>query len=139
MFLDEELWGLLLLCFLSATILPFPSEAAVLFLLSTDQYSDLSILTIASLGNCLGGYTTYFIGYWTNQLVKKGKWFSKLERLTFRFGSWMALFSWVPFIGDPLLTLLGFLKSKPFPTLLFMSIGKISRYLMLYWIYLSAI
>ena len=53
--------GLFVVCFLAATILPFSSEGVLLVFVSLGYDVFLS-LTIASIGNTLGGITNYGIG-----------------------------------------------------------------------------
>jgi membrane protein YqaA with SNARE-associated domain len=127
--------GLFFSCFLSATLLPFSSEAVVLFLLYKN-YDGWLCLLIATTGNTVGGMTNYIIG-----LLGNPKWLQKLgieeERIRsfelriHKYGYWLALFSWVPFIGDPLTTALGFFRVSWKPVLLLVALGKFLRYLIL--------
>lgn len=126
-----ELWGLFGTCFLSSTLLPFPSEAALLYVLESDDRVAL-ILTIATLGNSLGGSTNYFLGLWGRKLSKRSH--VRAEKLFNRFGIWTALFGWLPFIGDPLMLVLGFYKTPVWSTLLLMTAGKAIRYVALYFL-----
>jgi membrane protein YqaA with SNARE-associated domain len=126
-----ELWGLFGTCFLSSTLLPFPSEAALIYILQTDDRIAL-ILTIATLGNSLGGSTNYLLGVWGRKLTNKSH--LRAEKLFNRFGIWTALLGWLPFIGDPLMLVLGFYKTPVWPTLLLMTTGKAVRYVLLYFL-----
>ena len=131
--------GLFLATFLAATILPFSSEAILLFFLSKNV-DPILCLTIATLGNSLGGLTNYVLGRLGNPLwltyigVKQDK-ILKREKWAIKYGSFLAFFSWTPFIGDPLLVVLGYFRSKPLPTLLWMTTGKLLRYLVLFIVY----
>lgn len=133
------LFGLFLATFLSATILPFSSEAILLFFL-TKGVDPTICLSIATLGNSLGGASNYFIGRLGNPLrlkrigVKENT-ISKNEKWINKYGSSIALFSWVPFIGDPLLVVLGYFRSNPMYTLMWMILGKLLRYALVYLIY----
>lgn len=132
-------WGLIGLfgmCFLASTIIPFPSEATLLFFLNAGEYSPLSVLIVASFGNCLGGSTNYFLGYYGRKMLSK-KQVLKSETLVQRYGFWTALFSWLPVIGDPLLVLLGIYRVSSWKTMGLMCIGKIARYLLVYWTYFT--
>lgn len=130
-----ELWGLFLVCFLAATILPFSSEIAVLYCLHDTHNALWLVITLASLGNILGGMTNYFIGAWGNSLWKKrlglGQKFQNVQEKLVRFGPPAAFFSWIPLIGDPLLVALGFYKSPWKSTFFWMSVGKTGRYVLL--------
>jgi membrane protein YqaA with SNARE-associated domain len=132
-------WGLLglfFVCFLAATIIPFPSETAVLFFLQSGDYSTTWILVIASLGNCIGGSTNYFLGYFGRKILSK-KQFLKSESVVQKYGFWSAAFSWVPIIGDPLLILLGIYKVSLGKTMLLMCFGKVARYIAVFGAYWS--
>lgn len=63
-FADSALTLLFVTGFLSATLLPGGSEAALLATLSLNQYSVTSIILVATLGNTLGGLTNYWLGLW---------------------------------------------------------------------------
>lgn len=124
------------MCFLASTIIPFPSEATLLFFLNSGNYSPVAILVIASLGNCLGGSTNYFLGYYGRKIIRK-KQFLKSESLIQRYGFWTALISWMPVIGDPLLVVLGIYRVSFWKTMSLMVLGKVARYLVIFWTYLT--
>ena len=132
-------WGLFISSFLAATIIPVTSEALLILMLSMG-YDPLISLTSATIGNTLGGWLNYIIGrmgnpYWLKvfgaNLERINKWKNKVNK----YGSWMALFSWLPFIGDVLGIALGFFRVRILPTFLFMFIGKFLRYLLLILFY----
>ncbi len=127
---DWGLLGLCLICFLSATIIPFPSEAAFIYCLS-QGYNEFAVLSCAIIFNSLGGSTNYFIGYYGRKWSKKEN--LKAEKFFSRFGVYSAMFSWVPFIGDPLLILLGVYRTKMIPTFALMVAGKAARYAFCYY------
>jgi membrane protein YqaA with SNARE-associated domain len=131
--------GLFLATFLSATILPFSSEAILLFFL-TKGVDPTVCLSIATLGNSLGGASNYFIGrlgnpLWLKRIGVKENTIAKNEKWVIKYGSPIAFFSWIPFLGDPLLVVLGYFRSNPTFTFLWMVIGKFLRYLLMYLIY----
>ncbi len=136
MMIEWGLIGLFLMCFLASTIVPFPSEATLLFFLNSGNYSPLSVLVVASLGNCLGGSTNYVLGYYGRKILSK-KQLLRSESLVQRFGFWTALISWVPIIGDPLLIVLGIYRTPFWLTMGLMCLGKIVRYLVVFWTYLT--
>ena len=132
-------WGLFISSFLAATIIPVTSEALLILMLSMG-YDPLISLTSATIGNTLGGWLNYIIGrignpYWLKvfgaTLERINKWKNKVNK----YGSWMALFSWLPFIGDVLGIALGFFRARILPTFLFIFIGKFLRYLFLILFY----
>ena len=132
-------WGLFISSFLAATIIPVTSEALLILMLSMG-YDPLISLTSSTIGNTLGGWLNYIIGrmgnpYWLKvfgaTLERINKWKNKVNK----YGSWMALFSWLPFIGDVLGIALGFFRARILPTFLFIFIGKFLRYLFLILFY----
>ena len=46
-----------------------------------------------------------------------------------KYGIWLALLSWVPFVGDIVVIALGFYKSRPLWTILMLLVGKAGRFL----------
>ena len=56
-----------------------------------------------------------------------------------KYGKWSLLFSWVPFIGDPITFVAGTLRYSLVPFLILVSIGKVSRYLIIYFSIIWAI
>jgi membrane protein YqaA with SNARE-associated domain len=124
------LLGLFLLCFLSATILPLSSELVFLWFLNESTFSTSEVLFIASLGNCLGGFTNYLLGFFSNKFFKINK-HGKAFNYAQKYGFLAAFFSWIPFIGDPMLLALGFLNAPFWKSMILMSIGKVLRYTLL--------
>lgn len=131
--------GLFLTSFLAATIIPVASEAFLIGMLIMG-YNPITSLLVATSGNTLGGWLNYLIGrignpYWLHKFgassQKIDRWKSQIEK----YGYWMALFSWLPLIGDILGIALGFFRSKIIPTFIFISLGKFLRYLILILIY----
>ena len=61
MFLDPALWALFLNSFLAATILPIGSEPYLTGLILAD-YPPVQCLVYASIGNTLGGITSFYFG-----------------------------------------------------------------------------
>ncbi|MFZ5554194.1 MAG: YqaA family protein [Bacteroidota bacterium] len=131
--------GLFSGCFLGATILPLATEAFVVAML-LGGYDPFWVVVVASFGNWLGGLTNYGLGYLADFRVLE-KWFrvshSKLMRFqqwAERYGSWSALVTWLPFIGDPLTIALGFFKINFYKVALLSFLGKLVRYIVLAYI-----
>ena len=134
-------FGLLIATFLSATILPFSSEIILIALLAKG-YPVVACVLIATIGNTAGGLTNFFIGKigHPKSLKKVGfteKKIEKYEDIIQRYGYWLALLSWVPIIGDPLMIGLGFFRVKLIPTVLLMTIGKLLRYSLIGYFFLK--
>jgi membrane protein YqaA with SNARE-associated domain len=132
--------SLFVISFLAATILPFSSELTLVGLIATSNYDNLLLLIVASFGNVLGSVVNWILGFYSRNLNTKkwfpfkykqiensSKWFSK-------FGKWSLLFAWVPFIGDPLTLVAGLLRVKFLEFLILVMIGKISRYLVIFYL-----
>lgn len=127
------LLGLFIGCFLAATVLPFSSDALyVAVLLATRE--PVACLILGSLGNWLGGVTTYFLGRlarweWLEKTFKvKPETLEKQKKNIDRYGVWVALLSWVPFIGDVIALALGFYKSPAVWTIILLLVGKFGRF-----------
>lgn len=125
-------FGLFIGSFLASTLLPGGSEAMLLWALhQTPDQSGLLWLT-ASLGNTLGGLSSWLIGWWMAQRfpqlgLKTVRQRQALERLA-RFGSPVLLLSWLPVIGDPLCLAAGWSGVRLLPATFYIGLGKALRY-----------
>ena len=131
--------SLFLISFLAATILPFSSELTLAGLMVTSNYDNLFLLIVASLGNVLGSVVNWILGFYSRNLSKK-RWFPfkdkqirKSSKWFNKFGKWSLLFVWVPIIGDPLTLAAGLLRVKFIEFLILVTIGKVSRYLIIFY------
>lgn len=138
--LEATYWGLFFGCLLSATIVPFASEALFIGVLYAGGDPLITIFT-ATLGNFSGSVITYFMGYIGN-FHHLEKWFRiKKERISHmknyldKYGLWAAGLSWIPFIGDPLTLTLGFFRVHPIKVLTIVLIVKWARYQVLYFMF----
>ena len=126
--MDEtvSLWALFASSFLAATLLPGGSEAVLFGVLKLNPQQYWPALAAATVGNTLGGMSSYLIGRVIPQRQKlKGlKWVQQ-------YGSPALLLSWVPLIGDPLCVAAGWLRVNPWLSALFMALGKFARYLVI--------
>jgi membrane protein YqaA with SNARE-associated domain len=125
--------GLFIVSFLSATVIPFSSDAIVGVMLGL-QYQAFLLWIVASVGNTLGGMTNYYIGR-----LGKTEWISKYLRIsekrieratTFvkKYSTWAAFLSWLPGIGDALALVLGLFKADSRKVWIYMFVGKSLRY-----------
>ena len=133
--------SLFIISFLAATILPFSSELTLAGLMATSSYDNLLLLITVSLGNVLGSVVNWILGFYSRKLSKK-KWFpfkdEQIERSSKwfnKFGRWSLLFAWVPIIGDPLTLAAGLLRVKFIEFLILVTIGKVSRYLAIFYLF----
>ena len=132
--------SLFIISFLAATILPFSSELTLAGLMATSSYDNLLLLLVASLGNVLGSAVNWILGFYSRNLSTK-KWFpfkdeqiEKSSRWFNKFGRWSLLFAWVPIIGDPLTLAAGLLRVRFIEFLILVTIGKVSRYLVIFYL-----
>jgi len=128
------LLGLFIGTFLAATVLPFSSDALYIAVLATTGNA-VGCLLWGTLGNWLGSVLTYWIG-WIGRWEWIEKWFKvkpetleKQKARIDRYGIWLALLAWVPFVGDVIAIALGFYKVNPFWTILLLLVGKLLRFL----------
>lgn len=129
----DEQSGLLALfvgSFLAATLLPGGSEAALFGILKAHPHLYWPALGIASLGNTLGGMSSYAIGRFLPNEKAFKKYSDSARGLEWVrcYGSPVLLLSWVPLIGDVLCVAAGWLRVNWFWVLLFMVVGKFARY-----------
>ncbi|WP_457578054.1 YqaA family protein [Desulfomarina sp.] len=119
--------------FLAATVLPLGSEW-LLVLMLFQGWSPVSLVLTATLGNYLGGCTTFLIGIWGSDMV-----INKILRLHTadlnkakliygKYGAWSLLFSWLPVIGDPLCLIAGIFKTGFLQFSILVFSGKFIRY-----------
>ena len=131
--------SLFTVAFMVATIVPFGSEMYFATLLSLNQYNNIFLLIAASIGNVLGSVFNWVCGYYINYFIKK-PWFpikkdkiTKATEIFNHYGKWSLLLSWVPFIGDPITFVAGTLRFSLVQFLILVSIGKVGRYLIIYF------
>lgn len=126
------LWGLFVSSFISATVFPGGSEVVLAMLARTQQYDPWLLLTLASVGNTLGALTTWILGYLLARRFPLEDRLSPRQRQAVtrvrQWGSPALLFSWLPFVGDPLCFAAGYLRLPFAWSLLFIGLGKTARY-----------
>ena len=114
---------LLAATFLAATIIPLSSEAVLFTVLRMHGELLWPALAVATLGNTLGGMTSYLIG----RYIGSRKPFTQLHRLR-RYGAPLLVFAWLPFVGDALCVAAGWLKLNWLSITLFQAAGRFARY-----------
>jgi membrane protein YqaA with SNARE-associated domain len=125
----------------SATLLPMASVPAVYGLVKLNPELFWPAILVATAGNTAGGAISYWMGYGaeaayervTHSTPRDARALKWLER----FGPPACLLSWLPFVGDPLCAVAGWLRLPFWPCVAYMAIGKFLRYLVyvggLYW------
>ena len=131
--------SLFIFCLTLGTFFPFASETYLVTLLLSEKHNVLLLLFFASLGNIIGCVISWIFGYFVNYFINK-PWFpintyllKKATNIFKKYGKWSLLLSWVPFIGDPIAFVAGTFRYNILFFLIFVSIGKVARYLLLYF------
>lgn len=138
--------GLLLVTFLAASIVPFPSDPAIV---AAVGFMPLEVVFLVSMvGGTLGSITNYFIGsrglHWL--------WFHKLHlggphqegphketghekrarKLFEKYGYYAIVFApIIPFVGDPLMIVAGALRPNFTKFIIAITIGRVAKNLLL--------
>jgi membrane protein YqaA with SNARE-associated domain len=91
---------------------------------------------VASAGNFLGACTSYYIGLKGRGLVEKylrfdPKEIEKAEKIFSKYGTFVLLFTWLPFIGDAITVASGLLRVKFWVFSILVFTGKFIRYLII--------
>ncbi len=142
--------ALFTIALISATLLPLGSEPAVFGYVKLAPEMFWPAIVVATAGNVIGG----MIGWWMGYAAKKAwiayrrrhrtagaaegelqqrrpklgeKWFGWMRR----FGPPVLILSWLPGVGDPLCTVAGWLRLPWRQCMLWMTVGKFLRYLMM--------
>ena len=138
--LDFGYLGLFVGSFLAATVVPFSADVLLVGMLVAGG-SPWIVIALATTGNFIGGLTSYGIGRigkweWIERLGVKPETLERHKAKVDRWGAWLALLSWVPFVGDVFAVALGFYRTKFLPSAIFMLIGKAGRFIMWYGLWL---
>ena len=118
-----SLVGLFASSFLSATLLPGNSELVLLAVLHQTPALKWTALVVATIGNALGGMTSYAIGRFFPKLPE-GRAVAWLKR----YGPAALLLSWAPIVGDALCVASGWLRQDALAAAAFIAVGKFARY-----------
>ncbi|MDM9647626.1 YqaA family protein [Rhizobium sp. S163] len=129
--------GLFAISLIAATILPAQSEAGLVALILSGQYSTLLLVIVASIGNILGSLVNWLLGIGIERFRDR-RWFpvgevalDRAQRWYRRYGKWSLLASWLPIVGDPITVVAGVMR-EPLPVfLLLVTIAKTARYAVL--------
>lgn len=133
--IDLGYWGLFIGSFLASTIIPMSADVLLIGILALGGNVWICLI-IATLGNWLGGLTSYRIGWlgkweWIERWLKvKEEQLIRQKKNIDRFGIWLALFTWLPMVGDLFAIALGFYRINPYSSALYMLIGRFTRFLL---------
>jgi membrane protein YqaA with SNARE-associated domain len=120
-----ELAGLAAACFLAATLIPLPSEAALFAYLHLHPANSALAIAVATAANSAGGMTSYAIG----RLLPPRPLNPRALSWVRRYGAAATTLAFLPVIGDALCVAAGWLRIPWLAALAFMAAGRLSRYL----------
>lgn len=123
---EAGLWGLFVSSFLAATLLPGGSEAVLFGVLKLHPDLLWPALFVGTLGNTLGGMTSYACGRWLPPWQRLDQ-LTQRERVR-RWGTPILFLAWTPIVGDALCVAAGWLRLPVIPSTAFMAVGKFARY-----------
>jgi membrane protein YqaA with SNARE-associated domain len=115
---------LFLSSFFAATLLPGGSEWVLAGVLAAGAAGMWPALAVATIGNTLGGLTSWLIGRIAPNRATNGRALQWVRR----WGAPVLLLSWLPLIGDALCVAAGWMRLDVWESALFMAIGKFARY-----------
>ncbi len=125
-------WGLFISAFISSTIAPGGSEILLVYMVLDKTAHIPVLLSVATLGNTLGAFTTWGLGYLAARKYPLESILSpsKQQAITWvtTWGYWALLFSWLPVVGDGFCFAGGWLKMPFFPSAITICLGKAVRY-----------
>ena len=120
-----ELLALAGACFLAATLVPLPSEGALLAYLHVRPEHTALAVTVATAANTAGGMTSYLIG----RLIPQKAFNPRALAWVRRYGAPATALAFLPVIGDALCVAAGWLRIHWVGALAFMALGRLARYL----------
>lgn len=126
---DAGLAGLFVASFVAATIVPLSSEVVLFGYLKLHPQAQTSAIALATIGNTLGGMTTYLLG----RLARAPKGLANLARIQ-RFGAPILALAWLPVIGDGLCLAAGWLRVHWAAVVIFQGGGRFLRYIVIAWL-----
>jgi membrane protein YqaA with SNARE-associated domain len=124
---SAALFGLFVSAFLSSTLLPGSSEVVLAALVASTPELTGQAVAFATIGNTLGGLTSYGIG----RLLPQPAVAPRSLVLARRWGVPALLLSWVPVVGDALCVASGWLRQNLAAATLAIAAGKLARYVVL--------
>jgi membrane protein YqaA with SNARE-associated domain len=124
--------GLFAASFLAATLLPGGSEAVFAAVLLAHPEQAVAALALATLGNTLGGMTTYGMARWLPNKLGAAE-TARAMAWVRRHGAPILLLAWTPLIGDLLCGAAGWLRLAWLPCMAWMAVGKCARYAFIAW------
>ena len=121
----DQLAALFAASFVAATLFPLPSEVALFAYLKAHPEQMALGIAVATVGNTMGGMTTYLIG----RLLPNRQLNARAVQVLHRWGAAATFFAWLPVVGDALSAAAGWLRVNWLAALVFMAAGRLSRYI----------
>jgi len=132
--------GLFLVAMLAGSIVPVPSEALLVALLS-GGVSPVAAVTVATVGNVLGALSLYLLGRWgahggggrlerwiARRTAREAPRLERARQWLRRWGAPALVLSWLPVVGDAFVLAAGLVGVRGAPFLVFTTLGKGLRY-----------
>ena len=128
-------FGLFAAALAAGSILPVPSEAALVALILTSDDPVWIAVAVATVGNVTGSVINWFLGRAIERL-RGTRWFpasdasiERAGRWYHKYGRWSLLLSFIPIIGDPLTIVAGVMKERLLFFMIVVTFAKFGRYL----------
>ncbi len=125
--------------FLSATLLPGTSEAALVATVTEWPGAMVSLFLVATAANTAGSIVNWWLGGHVERFAG-ARWFpvsperlEKAQDLAKRYGWWTLLLAWIPVLGDPLTLAAGLMRVRFLPFIVLVGTGKALRYAAILW------
>ncbi|PJZ52937.1 YqaA family protein [Leptospira adleri] len=133
--------GLAIVSFAAATILPFSSEAALVFAIVSGLSIKEAVLW-ASIGNCSACAVNYGLGIWfrsgVENKIETSKLYSYIALKMQTWGHFVLALSFLPVVGDPITILSGFFKQRLSYFIPIVFTLRIARYIVLAYSFVNA-
>ena len=129
----EALAGLFAASFVAATLFPLPSEAALFAYLQAYPANAALAVGVATVGNTLGGMTSYAVGRFLPRKTVN----EKAQKWVRRLGAPVTFLAFLPIVGDALCVAAGWLRIHWAAALAFMAAGRLARYVLIAWVSVS--
>lgn len=124
--------GMLVSAFLAGTAIPFNAEL-VMAALSAAGLTPLWLVICGTIGSVSGCMTCFFLGYlgkkdWLRKVGVKQSTLDRAANFVRNRGAWMAVFSFLPIIGNGITITLGLMRANKYMVLLALIISRALLY-----------
>ncbi len=125
-------WGMIVAAFLAGTVVPFNAEL-VMAALSAAGLNPVLLICCGTLGSVCGCMTCFFLGYlgkmeWLYKLGMKPRTLERAKRFVDNRGAWMAIFSFLPIIGNGISITLGLMRANKYVVLFALIVSRALLY-----------